>query len=247
MQLKDKVVVVTGSSSGIGQATALFFAKEGARVVVNSRNNMQGGQAVVEQIVKEGGKAVYIQADVSQSEDSKKLIDQAVQQFGTVDVLINNAGGYESQDFLTSLKEDWQRIFDCNLFGAILCSQHVAPMMLKQGRGKILNTASVYGLEHTGDPTGMAYSVAKAGVISLTKNLAKLWSPQILVNAIAPGYVHIPRFDQYPEVVQKDMKSEMRLGRWIEPDEIAHAFLFLAQNDAMTGEIVHVDGGFRLK
>ncbi len=247
MELKNKIVVITGSSSGIGQASAYLFAKEGAFVVVNSRSNTEGGQAVAEKINQTGGRAIYVHADVSQTEQSKHLIDQTVKKFGAIDILINNAGGYEPQDFISSSKEDWLRIFDSNLFSTILCSQYAAQSMLQNDGGKILNTASVYGLEHTGDPTGMAYSVAKAGIISLTKNLAKLWSPQILVNAVAPGYVHIPRFDTYALDDQRSMKAEMRLGRWIEPEEIAHAFLFLAQNDAITGEIVHVDGGFRLK
>lgn len=247
MNVKNKIVVITGSSSGIGEATAYMFAKEGARVVVNSRSNTEGGMGVVEKIEKDGGEAIYVQANVSEPKEAKTLIDKTVKRFGGIDILINNAGSYESQDFLTASKESWLRILDNNLFSTIVCSQCAAFVMLKDKGGKILNNASVYGLEHTGDPGGMAYSVAKAGVISLTKNLAKLWSPKILVNAVAPGYVHLPRFDKFPKQVEKNMKAEMRLGRWITPEEIAEAFLYLAKNDAVTGEVHRVDGGFSLK
>ncbi|MEK7615473.1 MAG: SDR family oxidoreductase [Patescibacteria group bacterium] len=247
MQIKNQVIVITGSSSGIGEATAYLFASEGARIVVNSESNIEGGMRVMEKIKDMKGEAIYVQADVSDPIQAKLLIDKTVETFGEINILINNAGGYESQDFLTASKESWLRVFDKNLFSTILCSQYAAQVMLKNGGGKILNTASVYGWENTGDPTGMAYSVAKAGVISLTKNLAKFWSPTILVNAVAPGYVHIPRFDTYPEETQAQMKAEMLLGRFIEPSEVAEAFLYLAKNDAVTGEVHRVDGGFGLK
>jgi len=247
MNIKNKVVIVTGSSSGIGEATAYLFAKEGAKVVVNSKSNVDRGKKVIEKIKKIGGKAIYINADVSDPSQSESLISETIKKFGGLDILINNAGGYEGQDFLTASKESWLRVFNNNLFSTIHCSQYAAAYMLKKGGGKILNTASVYGLGHTGDPTGMAYSTSKAAIISLTKNLAKLWSPKILVNAIAPGYVHLPRYDTFSKEVQKNMIAEMRLGRWIKPDEIAEAFLYLAKADAVTGEVLNVDGGFTLK
>ena len=247
MKLKDKVVVITGSSSGIGEATALLFAKEGAKVVVNSKTNKKGGEAVADEIKKDGGDAIYVQADVSDPRQAKSLFDKAIDEYGTLDILINNAGGYEGQNFLTASKESWLRIFDNNLFSTVICSQFAAQIMLKKGTGKILNTASVYGLEHTGDPTGMAYSIAKAAVISLTKNLAKLWTPKILVNAVAPGYVEVQKVKTYSESSRRGMIEEMRLGRFITPQEIAEAFLYLATADSVTGEVLVVDGGLTLK
>lgn len=247
MDLKDKVVIITGSSSGIGEATAYLFAKEGAKVVVNSKSNVEGGNKVVEKIKKDGGEGIYVQANVSDPQQAKNLVEKTLKAFGTLDILINNAGKYESQNFLTASKESWLKIFDNNLFSTIACSQYAAKVMLEKGAGKIINTASVYGLEHTGDETGMAYSVAKAGIVSLTKNLAKLWAPKILVNAVAPGYVHIPEFDTYSNEEQKRMLSEMRLGRWINVNEIAEAFLYLAKADTVTGEVLVVDAGFTLK
>lgn len=247
MELKDKVVVITGSSSGIGEATARLFAKEGAKIVINSNSNTEGGEKAASEINAAGGRAVYFKADVSVPNEANALIKEAISKFGAIDILINNAGAYESQDFINSSKESWDRVFNNNLFGAVFCSQSAAKEMLNGNGGKILNTASVYGLEHTGDPNGMAYSIAKAGVISLTKNLAKLWSPKILVNAVAPGYVQIPHFNTFPESEQKAMINEMRLGRFIKPEEIAEAFLYLAKSDAVTGEVLVVDGGFGLK
>ncbi len=247
MNLKNKVVIITGSSSGIGEATAYLFAAEGARVVVNSKSNKDGGENVVKKINKNGGEAMYFQADVSDPQEVKVLIDETIKKYHGLDILINNAGGYEQQDFLTATKESWERIFNNNFFGTVLCSQYAAKVMIKNGSGKILNTASVYGLENTGDPTGLAYSAAKAGVVSFTKNLAKLLSPKIFVNAVAPGYVRIPRFDTFSKKIQKDMIDQMRLKRFIEPKEIAEAFLYLAKADAITGEILVIDGGLSLK
>jgi 3-oxoacyl-[acyl-carrier protein] reductase len=247
MKLKDKVVVITGSSSGIGEATALLFAKEGAKVVVNSKTDKKGGEGVADKIKKAGGDAIYVQADVSDPKQAKVLFDRVVDEYGTLDILINNAGGYEGQNFLTASKESWLKILDNNLFSAVICSQYAAQIMLRKGAGKILNTASVYGLEHTGDPHGMAYSVAKAAVISLTKNLAKLWAPKILVNAVAPGYVEVQKVKNYSENSRREMVEEMRLGRFITPQEIADAFLYLATAEAVTGEILVVDGGLTLK
>ena len=247
MKLKGKIVVITGSSSGIGEATALLFAKEGAKIVVNSKTNKKGGEGVVDEIKKAGGDAIYVQADVSDPRQAKVLFDRTIDEYGTLDVLINNAGRYEGQNFLTASKDSWLRIFDNNLFSTVLCSQYAAQIMLKKGAGKILNTASVYGLEHTGDPSGMAYSVAKAAVISFTKNLAKLWAPKILVNAVAPGYVEVQKFKTYSENSRRGMIKEMRLGRFITPQEIAEAFLYLATAGAVTGEVLVIDGGLSLK
>jgi 3-oxoacyl-[acyl-carrier protein] reductase len=247
MKLKDKVVMITGSSSGIGRATAYKFAREGAKVVVNSLATSPEGEAVVEETKKNGGEAVYIAADVTNENDVSRLFTEAVSHFGTIDILINNAGRYVGHDFLTTTKADFMDTIATNLIGTMLCSQKAAQLMLKQGAGKILNTASEYGLEYSGEPTGIAYSVAKAGVINFTRTLAKSLSPTVHVNAVAPGYVYVPHFDDIPEDEQKVMIGEMRLGRWISVDEIADAFFYLASTDAVTGEVLVVDGGFQLK
>src|SRR3972149_9622967 len=135
MKLKDKVTIITGSSSGIGETTAYLFAKEGSRVVINSKSNVEGGHRVVEKIKKDGGDAIYIKADVSDPKQAKTLFDKTIEIFGTLDILINNAGGYEGQDFLTASKESWLRIFDNNLFSTVICSQYAADIMLKRGGG----------------------------------------------------------------------------------------------------------------
>src|SRR3972149_1708296 len=135
MKLKDKVVVITGSSSGIGEATALLFAKEGAKVVVNSKTNKKGGEAGAYKIKKAGGDAIYVQVDVSDPRQAKSLFDKTIDEYGTLDILINNAGGYEGQNFLTASKESWLRILDNNLFSTVICSQFAAQIMLKRGGG----------------------------------------------------------------------------------------------------------------
>ncbi len=247
MKLKDKIVIITGSSSGIGKATALLFAQEGAAVVVNSKSSQAQGIEVLEEIKKNGGNGIYVPGDVSLPSDVDAIFDKTLAEYGTVDILINNAGRYTGFDFLKASKEDMLDSLNTNLIGSMLCSQRAAQIMLKKGSGKILNTASEYGLEFNGEPTGIGYSVAKAGVINFTRTLAKLLSPTILVNAIAPGYVYVPHFDDIPDDEQKEMINEMRLGRWITVEEIAESFLYLATASAVTGEVLVVDGGFQLK
>ncbi|MDQ3098232.1 MAG: SDR family oxidoreductase [bacterium] len=247
MKLKNKIVIITGSSSGIGRATALRFAQEGAKVVVNSKSTSPAGEAVVADITSSGNDAMYVSGDVSNPDEVTRLFDETVSHYGTIDILINNAGRHVGYDFLTASKDDFLESLSTNLVGTMLCSQKAAQLMLKQGSGKILNTASEYGLEYSGEPTGVGYSAAKAGVINFTRTLAKLLSPKIQVNAVAPGYVYVPHFADIPDQEQKEMINEMKLGRWITVEEIAEAFLYLATADAITGEVLVVDGGFQLK
>lgn len=195
MKLKDKVVVVTGSSSGIGKAVALNFARAGARVVVNSKTNVAGGQDTVDEIMKSQGEAIYIQADLTDPENVRKLFEQVYSKFGTVDILINNAGRSVGMPFLESTKEHWLAQLQVNFISTVLCCIEAAKKMKEQGSGRIINTASVRGLGHTGRPGIMAYSAAKAAVINFTKTLAKELAPDISVNAVAPGFVDTPYMD----------------------------------------------------
>jgi 3-oxoacyl-[acyl-carrier protein] reductase len=198
MKLKDKVAVITGSSANIGRATALLFAKEGAKVVVNSRRNTTGGQAVADEINSSGGQAIYVQADLSQPDEVHRLFNEAIKQFGQLDILVNNAGVATGQPFLETTKASWQSEFDNNFFNMVLCSQAAAEIMLKASRGVILNTTSIRGIEHTGREGIMAYSAAKAAAISFTKTLAKELAPNIRVNAVAPGFVITPTTTKRP-------------------------------------------------
>jgi 3-oxoacyl-[acyl-carrier protein] reductase len=247
MKLNNKVAIITGSSSGIGEATAILFAKEGAKVVVNCKTNIEGAKKVVKKIKSAGGDAFFVQADVSNPKDVKKLFEETIKKYGTVDILINNAGDTKGKDFLESKKEDWLYDFNNNFFGTVLCSQEAAKIMLKRGSGKILNTSSVRGLDSTGREGIIGYSAAKAAVINFTKTLAKHLAPKIQVNAIAPGFVKTPNFDDVPQETKDNFINKTYLKRWINPLEIAEAFLYLATADAITGEVLVVDAGFTLK
>ena len=243
----DKIVVITGSSSGIGKATAIKFAKAGAHIVVNSRSNVSGGQEVVKEIEQLGQKAMYVQGDMSQPERVKTLFETTLKTFGTVDILINNAGVAEGRPFLETTKDYWVRAFDANFFSTVLCAREAAEIMLAKGEGKILNTTSIRGIAHTGREGIMAYSAAKAAVINFTKTLAKELAPTISVNAVAPGFVYTPNYDTVPQEQKDAFIRATTIKRFIHVDEIADAFLYLASTNAVTGEVLVVDGGFTLK
>lgn len=247
MDLKGKVVVITGSSKNIGKATALKFAEEGSKVVVHSLKDNENGESTASEIKRAGGQAIYVQADVSNPEDVRRLFQQTTTTFGMADILINNAGYAPGRPFLEATKEDWIKDFDNNFFGTVLCSQAAARIMIPKKSGKILNTASIRGIEHTGREGIMAYSAAKAAVINFTKTLAKELAPAIQVNAVAPGFVITPNYDNIPQEVKNKFIENTLIKRWIQPEEIADAFIYLAKSDAITGEILVVDGGFTLK
>ena len=247
MNIKNKIAIITGSSSNIGKATALLFAKAGAKVVINANINITGGQEVVHEISNLGEEAIFVQADVSVEQDVLRLFDKTIDQFGTVDILINNAGVTYSQPFLETTVEIWQQAFATNLVSAVLCSREAAKIMLKKGQGSIINTVSVRGLEHTGREGIMAYSAAKAGLINFTKTLAKELAPNIFVNAVAPGFVYTHNFAKMPKEQLDSFINATLIKRFIQPEEIAESYLFLAQSTIITGEVLVVDGGFTLK
>lgn len=246
MELKDKIVLVTGSSSGIGKQTAIRFAKQGAKVVINYRENVIGAEETLKEIQKTNGIAEIIKADVSKPEDIKKLFAEIIKKFGTIDILINNAGiPSDISEFMKSTKEEINILFDTNLVGAMLCCQEALKIMQEKGSGKILNTTSVRGWEHGG--RAPVYGATKAALNSFTKTLAKMVAPKIQVNAVAPGFVKTRNYNKIPEEMHKLFLEQTYLKRWITEDEIADAFVFLAKNDAMTGQVIYVDGGFTLK
>lgn len=232
MDLKDKVVVITGSSSGIGKAIALRFAGEGSKIVTNYSTNRDGGEETLSEIKKRGGTAILVQADVSKQKDVQKLFKSIVEAFGTVDILINNAGISSEGPFLESSQIDFERIIETNLVGTMLCSQEAISIMEKKGGGKILNTSSVRGAEYGG--RALAYAASKAGINSFTKTLAKQVAPKIHVNAVGPGFVYTRPYDKLPQKQKDDYISSTYLKRWITVEEIADAFVFLAKNDAIT-------------
>ena len=240
--LKDKVAVVTGASRGIGKATALALASQGAKVVVNYARSSDAAEATVKEINKAGAEAIAVQADVSQSDEVDNLIKSTLDKFGRVDVLVNNAGITKDTLLLRMKPEQWQAVIDLNLTGVFLCTKAVSKTMLKQRSGRIINIASVAG--QMGNPGQANYSAAKAGVIGFTKTVAKeLANRGVTVNAVAPGFIET---DMTEDLKSDDIIKFIPLGRYGKPEEVAGTIRFLAADPAaayITGQVFNVDGG----
>ncbi|MBS3052403.1 MAG: 3-oxoacyl-ACP reductase FabG [Candidatus Aenigmarchaeota archaeon] len=243
MKLKDKVAIITGSSRGIGKATALLFAKEGCKVVVNYKSRKEDAENVSKQIGKDN--CIVVQADVSREEDVKKLIKETVDKFRKIDILVNNAGEIIRPGDWKSDIDTWKKTIDANLTSAWLMTKEVAPIIQKQGA--IVNLTSTVGL--LGSQYVLAYSCAKNSIVALTKSFAKELAPHIRVNAVAPSNVLTDMTKSAGEELIERMKQNTLLKRLAEPEELAKAILFLASDDAsyITGEVLVVDGGYSLK
>lgn len=248
MRLQNKVTLVTGGAAGIGKATAQRFQEEGAVVVICDVNEA-AGQAVVAEL----GLAAFYKVNVADRADVQRWIDDVVARFGRVDVLVNNAGVLRDGR-LVVVKDgalvkqmpeaDWDLVIDVNLKGVFNCAQAVAPVMIKQGSGVILNASSVVGLDGNFGQTN--YVATKSGVIGMTKVWAReLGRYGVRVNAIAPGFILTEMVLQMPEKVLNDMVTHVPLGRMGQPRDIANGYLFLASDDAsyINGEVLRIDGG----
>ena len=242
MDLKNKVVLITGSSSGIGKATALMFAKEGVKIIINYKSNKKGAEETASEIKNSGGDVSAIQTDITDPIQVKKLFALTVQKFGTLDVLINNAGLTKPKPFLEITQNDLISDFHENFFSTVFCCQEAVKIMLKNKRGKIINCSSTAAL--TGFKSVVTYSAAKASVITFTKSLAKLYAPKILVNAVAPGYTLTRYWDTASDELKKESIEETLLKKMVTPEEIAETYLYLAKNDSITGQTIVVDAGY---
>ncbi len=243
-KLEGKVVVVTGASRGSGRAIALKLADEGAKVVVNYSGSQAKAEEVVAMIQEGGGEAIAVQASVSQTEEVTALMDTAVKTFGSLDILVNNAGITRDNLLMRMKENEWDDVLDTNLKGVFLCTKAVTRQMMKQRAGRIINISSIVGV--AGNAGQANYVAAKAGVIGLTKTTAKeLASRNILVNAIAPGFIETEMTDQLPEDIKQGMLTQIPLAKLGQPEDIAKAVVFLASEDAnyMTGQTLHIDGG----
>jgi 3-oxoacyl-[acyl-carrier protein] reductase len=241
-RLQNQVAVVTGASRGIGRATALALAAEGARVVVNYASSSTAADTVVEDITALGADAIALQADVAKPEQVDALFNKVMDHWGRIDVLVNNAGIARDTLLLRMKLEDWQAVIDLNLTGVFLCTKAASKVMLKQRSGRIVNVTSVVG--EMGNPGQANYSAAKAGVIGFTKTMAKeLASRGITVNAVAPGFIST---DMTADIKADEILKVIPLGRYGQPDEVAGLIRFLAADPAaayITGQIINVDGG----
>ena len=248
MRLKDKTALITGGARGIGGTTAFLFAKEGAKVgILDIRE--EGLRKIKDQAKKKGIALRTFVGDVSKKDQIESIMQEFVQEFGRIDVLVNNAGIAISRPFLDKTVEDWKKTLEVNLIGIFVCSQAAARYMLEQKSGKIINISSIRGIDHCEREGIMDYSASKAAVISLTKTMAKELAPHINVNTVAPGHTNTEMIKSLPEEIRKNMIEGSYLKRLAKPQEIAKAILFLASNDAdfITGQLLLVDGGFSLK
>lgn len=246
MRVKDKVVIITGGGSGIGKETGLLLAKEGAKVVVGDVNE-NAGMDTVETINKSGGDAIFVKLDVSNRDQAKQAVKDALAKYGRVDVLINNAGIIQDALVVKMTEEQWDKVVDINLKGPFNCIQAVVEQMIAQGGGVILNISSIVALYGNVGQTN--YAATKAGLVGMTKTLAKeLGKKGIRVNAIAPGFIYTPMTATVPEKILDMMKEKTPLKRLGTPADVANALLFLSSDEAsfINGAVISVDGGLLL-
>jgi len=244
MRLEGKVAIITGGTFGIGESTALLFAKEGAKVVIAARN-AEKGESVVSQIKEQGGDAIFVKTDVANEQDVQNLVKETVDTFGKLDVLFANAGVGAGGDIHETTMEDWNRLISIDLTGVFLCSKFAIPAMIKNGGGSIINCASILG--HVGHPSVSAYAAAKGGVVNMTRSAAVTYASKgIRVNAVCPGYIDTPMTSGLSEEMKKYLITKHPIGRLGTPEEIATAVLFLASDDSsfVTGANLLVDGGY---
>ncbi len=251
MRLKDKVAIITGAGSGLGRAAAILFAKEGARVVV-AANREKDGEQTVKSITEGGGEAIFVSVDVTRAADLQNAVKTAVNKYGKLDIMFNNAGTPGPGKLTADItEEEWRRVISVNLTGVFLGTKYAIPEMLKGGGGVIINTSSVAALSPRRYTA--AYTAAKAGVIRLTRVTALEYARKnIRVNCILPGPIDTPFFtkvsDSDPEkiaIFKEKVLKEVPLGRFAQPEEIARVALFLASDEAsyITGAAFAADGG----
>lgn len=245
--LKNKVVIVTGSSSGIGAQTVLAFAKEGASVVITYKENKDGADEIAYQISAVGGKSLIIQADLINELDAKNVIEKTKEEFGRLDILVNNAGRYIDGDEWNGNSDIWTKSLAQNLVSTMNMSKYAIEIFQNQNSGILINIASRFSIQ--GQYDALAYSASRAGIVNITQSYAKLLAPFGRANAISPGAVKAGYWLRAPKEELEIAIAESPLKKLIEIEDVVNLILFLASDKAssITGQNIFVDGGYSLK
>lgn len=246
MDFKGKIALVTGSSRGIGKATIIELASKGCNVIINYVNGEKEAEELKKYVNNKFNiDVMVIKADVSNEEEVKEMIDKIITKFNKIDILVNNAGIAIDNGFHEKTIDEFKKVLDVNLIGTYLVSKYVSVQMLKQKYGKIINVSSTNGI-NTNYPYSIDYDASKAGVISLTRNLALQLAPYINVNCVAPGWVNTEMNEELDENYIKEENKKILLNRFAEPEEIAKVIAFLASDDAsyVNNAVIRVDGGY---
>lgn len=244
--MNEKVVLITGGSKGIGAAAVEVFAEHNYNIVLNYAHDEEAAKGVKDRIESVYPVSVLLaKADVSKKEEVQNMVEMAIQTFGHIDVLVNNAGIAIDQIFEDKTDAEFRKVLDVNLIGPFLTSKEVGKRMQEQGRGKIINVSSTNGID-TLYPESMDYDASKAGLISLTRNLATTFAPIIQVNAVAPGWVNTEMNKELDAEFIKEEEQKILLGRFAEPKEIASVIYFLTTKEAgyINGTVIRIDGGW---